>query len=96
MSYKLSPTLYFKRKYLKLIKQNQDLKVRLIKTFELLKINPFLPNLRTHKVDSKIKNGVFSSRVTGDLRIIWEFSDTVVEVLDLLDISGHDGNSGVY
>ena len=96
MSYKLSPTLYFKRKYLKLIKQNQDLKVRLIKTFELLKINPFLPNLRTHKVDSKIKNGVFSSRVTGDLRIIWEFSDTVVEVLDLLDIGGHDGNSGVY
>jgi len=96
MSYKLSPTAYFKRKYLKLIKQNQQLKRNITKTFEFLQINPFLPQLRTHKVDSKVKNGVFSSRITGDLRIIWEFSDTIVEVLDLLDIGGHDGSGSVY
>ena len=96
MSYQLSPTPYFKKKYQKLVKNNTDLKEKIITTFEFLEINPFLPNLRTHKVNSKVKSGVFSSRITGDLRIIWEFSQEKIEVLDLLDIGGHSGRNSVY
>lgn len=96
MSYQLSPTPYFKKKYQKLIKNNSDLKSKIILTFEYLKVNPFLPNLKTHKVNSKVKKGVFSSRISGDIRIIWEFSETKIEVLDLLDIGGHSGSKGVY
>jgi len=95
-SYSLSPNLYFKKKYSKLIKQNADLKSKITKTFEFLQENPFLPNLKTHKVDSKVKNGVFSSRITVDLRIIWEFSAEKIEILDLLDIGGHSGTNKVY
>jgi mRNA interferase YafQ len=76
MSYYLSPTLYFKKKYQKLIKNNKNLKDKVIPVFEALQANPFLPSLKTHKVNSKVKKGVFSSRVTGDIRIVWEFSET--------------------
>ena len=95
-NYDLSPTPYFKKKYVKLIKNNQELKNKISKTFEFLQDNPFLPNLKTHKVDSKVKNGVFSSRITGDLRIVWEFSAEEVNILDLLDIGGHSGTNKVY
>ncbi len=78
------------------MKNNSDLKSKTILTFEYLQVNPFLSNLKTHKVNSKIKKGVFSSRISGDIRIIWEFSETKVEVLDLLDIGGHSGSKGVY
>jgi mRNA-degrading endonuclease YafQ of YafQ-DinJ toxin-antitoxin module len=96
MNYQLSPTPHFKKKYKKLMKNNSDLKSKTILTFEYLQVNPFLSNLKTHKVNSKIKKGVFSSRISGDIRIIWEFSETKVEVLDLLDIGGHSGSKGVY
>ena len=95
-NYNLSPSSYFKRKYDELIKHNQSLQSEISRTFELLQTNPFYPTLKTHKVDSKVKNGVFSSRITSDLRIIWEFSDVGVNILDLLDIGGHSGNKGVY
>ena len=94
-NYDLSPTPYFKKKYLKLIK-DRELKDRIARIFDYLQINPFLPNLKTHKVDSKVKNGVFSSKITGGLRIIWEFSAEEVNILDLLDIGGHSGTNKVY
>jgi mRNA-degrading endonuclease YafQ of YafQ-DinJ toxin-antitoxin module len=96
MNYHLSPTPYFKKKYQKLIKHNANLKSKVVLVFELLQINPFLPALKTHKVNSKIKDGVYSSRVTGDLRIIWQFEQEQMEILDLLDIGGHSGGKKVY
>ena len=96
MNYKLSPTPYFARKYKKLIKNNYNLKSKIVSVFEFLQTNPFLPNLKTHKVDSKVKSEVYSSSISGDLRIIWEFSQDKVRVLDLLDIGGHSGKNSVY
>jgi mRNA-degrading endonuclease YafQ of YafQ-DinJ toxin-antitoxin module len=96
MGYRLSPTPYFKKKYVKLVKQNTVLKDKTLKVFEILQINPFTPALKTHKVDSKVKNGVFSSSITGDLRVIWQFCEDEIDVLDLLDIGGHSGTNKVY
>ena len=49
---------------------------------------------------------VFSSSVTGDIRIIWRYLDenikskTIeileIQVLELLDIGGHSGGKSVY
>lgn len=96
MDYGLSPTSYFKKKYVKLVKQNTELKLKIVNVFKILQINPFAPTLKTHKVDSKVKNNVFSSSISGDLRIIWEFSNGKIDVLDLLDIGGHSGSGKVY
>ena len=38
----------------------------------------------------------FSSSVTGDLRIIWDYSDDEVNMLDVIDTGGHEGGKGVY
>jgi mRNA interferase YafQ len=95
-TFELSPTPYFEKKYVRLIKKNKQIKEKFIGTLDTLQINPFDSSLKTHKVNAKIKPGVFSSRVTGDLRIIWEFSDTEISVIDLLDLGGHSGSGSVY
>jgi mRNA interferase YafQ len=92
----LSPNSYFKKKYLKLIQKNPKIKPKLITVFNSLMQNPFHTSLKTHKVDAKIANQVFSSRVTGDLRIIWQFDNYKINVIDLLDLGGHSGSTGVY
>jgi mRNA-degrading endonuclease YafQ of YafQ-DinJ toxin-antitoxin module len=40
--------------------------------------------------------GVYSSSISGDLRIIWEFSENEINIIDLLDIGGHSGSKSVY
>jgi hypothetical protein len=62
----------------------------------LLKINPFSLSLKTHKVINKSSDLVFSSKATGDIRIIWNFSENEVHVIDILDIGGHEGCDKVY
>lgn len=94
--YKLFPSENFKRQYKKLTDKNFALKNKVIKTFEYLQQNPFLPQLKSHKVESKNCGKRFSSSVTGDIRIIWDFSDNEVNVLDLFDLGGHFGGNKVY
>jgi mRNA-degrading endonuclease YafQ of YafQ-DinJ toxin-antitoxin module len=96
IQFELTFTPYFKKKYQKLIKKNIQLKDRFVKVLSLLQINPFTPQLRTHKVNSRIKNSMFSSSITGDLRIIWEFNETEAHVIDILDTGGHEGSGSVY
>jgi len=38
----------------------------------------------------------YSSRLTNDLRIIWNFENGKTKVLDVFDIGGHSGKSKVY
>ena len=62
---------------------------------DLLAQNPAAPSLRTHKVNlAGVK--VYSSSVSGDLRVIWRYADGVLDVIDLLDVGGHEGSRGVY
>ena len=75
---------FFKKRYRKLIKGNILLEKRIDKTLHQLSIDPYYAGLKTHKVAD-----VRSSWVTGDVRILWEFEESEVRVIDLLDIGGH-------
>lgn len=95
-SYQLKPKKYFAKKFNKLIAKNKTLENRLELVFDKMTFDPFDLSLRTHKVRSKLGIEAYSSRVTGGLRIIWDFNGTNITILDLLDIDGHGGGNGVY
>jgi mRNA-degrading endonuclease YafQ of YafQ-DinJ toxin-antitoxin module len=92
--------LSFKEKFLrkakKLTKNNSILKKAVIKTIRLLEQDPRSPILKTHKVKDINSKTAFSSKVTGDIRIIWNYQDDKANILDILDIGGHEGNNKVY
>lgn len=93
--YRLIPSAKFERKARKLLKNNPRLKRGFDKTIKQLTADPFYPGLKSHRVDIA-GDKPFSSSVTGDLRIVWEFSQNQVNVIDLLDIGGHSGSKKVY
>ncbi|MFW6283344.1 MAG: hypothetical protein ACOC1P_04805 [Minisyncoccales bacterium] len=57
--------------------------------------NPFYPSLKSHKVNIK-KGFVFSSKITSDVRIIWDYHNKKANILDILDIGGYEGKDKVY
>lgn len=88
---------FFKKKYRKLIKNNAKLESQIDKKLIILTKNPKDITLKSHKVNSRFFDNVFSSSVTGDIRIIWKYDkDSNIEIIFLLDIGGHDGGKGVY
>ncbi|MBT6842390.1 MAG: type II toxin-antitoxin system mRNA interferase toxin, RelE/StbE family [Candidatus Melainabacteria bacterium] len=93
--YKIISSQYFKKKYRKIVTNNKILATKIDAVLQKLASDPYQKPLKTHKVDSKLAIGVYSSRVTGDIRIIWEQLDCEL-VLLLLDIGGHSGGSKVY
>jgi mRNA-degrading endonuclease YafQ of YafQ-DinJ toxin-antitoxin module len=72
---------YFQKQYKKLIKNNKILENRVDVALTKLLENP---ESNSHKVGE-----YWSCRVTGDVRIIWEYKDDEL-VLLLLKIGGHD------
>jgi mRNA-degrading endonuclease YafQ of YafQ-DinJ toxin-antitoxin module len=73
--YQLDYTNYFLKKLKKLVKKNQPLATRTQNTLETMIQNPFDISLRTHVINfpnQPIKHSqTYSSRVDGDIRIIW-------------------------
>jgi mRNA-degrading endonuclease YafQ of YafQ-DinJ toxin-antitoxin module len=96
MPYLLKPKKHFIKKFKNLIAKNKQLEGRLEIVLDKLTINPFDISLQTHKVRAKLGIEAYSSRINGDLRIIWEFNQDKIQVIDLLDIGGHSGNRKVY
>jgi mRNA-degrading endonuclease YafQ of YafQ-DinJ toxin-antitoxin module len=95
LAYTLRPQPRFTRKFKKLVPPRSALAERFERTLTLLSQNPAAPSLRTHKVNlSGVR--VYSSSVTGDLRIIWRYAEGVVDIIDLLDVGGHEGGKSVY
>jgi mRNA-degrading endonuclease YafQ of YafQ-DinJ toxin-antitoxin module len=80
----------FDKKFKKLVKSNKALKKEIFKSLETLSSDPFYSSLRTHKVFHRVYGLSFSSRITGDIRIIWDFDDNNTMVIIALDIGGHD------
>jgi len=78
---------YFKKQYQKIIKNNLVLEKRIDKALLNLVKNP---ESVSHKVGE-----FWSCRVTGDIRIIWEYKNGEL-VLILLKIGGHSGSKSVY
>ncbi len=94
--YNIVASIYFEKKYKKLIVKQPEINVRLIKVFGLLIDNPFSSGLRTHKVVSRRHGEKWSSYVGQDIRIIWEFDGDKLKVICVLDIGGHSGKNKVY
>ncbi len=95
--FKIVYSEFFKKKYKKLIKNNTKLENKIDEKLKTLTINPKDISLKSHKVNSRYFDNVFSSSVTGDIRIIWKYdNEGNIEIIYLLDIGGHDGGNGVY
>jgi len=90
-------TPYFLKKAKKLLAKNVDLIRKTSQTILKIKDNPHDISLKTHKVITPKFGEAFSSRINGDLRIIWNYGQRYeIQVIDLLDIGGHSGINSVY
>lgn len=89
--YTLVATTTFTAKTHRLTQGNKTLQKQLQKTLILLQTDPYYPGLKTHKVA-----GYRSSRVSGDIRIIWEFDPNGRVTILLLTIGEHSGADKVY
>lgn len=87
--YNLEFTSAFEKSYKRLTKQNKDLGIRIRKSLLLLRTNIYHPGLKSHKVTSRRYGKVNSIRVTGDVRILWEFKGST-PIIYVIDIGGHD------
>jgi mRNA-degrading endonuclease YafQ of YafQ-DinJ toxin-antitoxin module len=92
--YSIVSTSDFEKSFMKLTARNAQLAQRIRKTVHQLSENPFHIGLKTHKVLSRNFGEKYSSRVTGDLRIIWKFEHNKL-IIAMLDLGGHDAG-GVY
>jgi len=94
--YELISSKNFDKELKKLLLTRRLSKEQIKKVFLILMSNPFDNRLRTHKVNSRSYGLKYSSRVDGDLRIIWNFAENNKVILVLLTIGGHEGSKGVY
>lgn len=92
----LLSTKDFDKTYVVITKGDQKLQKRVQKVFKLLRLDPFYPSLKTHKANTKNYGEKWSSFVTGDIRIIWDYDSEDRLVIILLDIGKHSGTHKVY
>lgn len=94
--YELQFANTFAHTYKVLIKNNQEFEKRTEKTLRLLKNNPFYPSLKSHKVNTRNFGEKWSSWITGDLRIIWDFDEERKQIILLFAITKHSGSHREY
>lgn len=80
----------------KVVKTNQILNKRLKITLQKLTVDPTHSSLKSHKVNTPDYGIRWSSWITGDLRIIWDYDDNQRLIIILLAIGGHSGTHKVY
>ena len=80
----------------KLAGSNEALNKRIKTTLQKLALNPAHPSLQSHKVNTRNYGIRWSSWVTGNLRIIWDYDGEQRLVLIVLDIGTHSGADKVY
>ena len=88
-NYELQPAPSFTRDVKKFKRQKSIIK-QLRQVLEKMIEDPFENSLRTHQVNIPFIGKVWSSRVTGDLRIIWEFDSKNKLVIIIIRFQGHD------
>jgi mRNA-degrading endonuclease YafQ of YafQ-DinJ toxin-antitoxin module len=94
-TYKYQFSKNFERKSSKLFRKDHSLRKRFYKTLIKILEDPFYKGLRTHKVNTSKWGEVNSSRVTKDIRILWDFGKESITII-VIDIGGHEGSAGVY
>ena len=86
----------FDEKYTQVIKKSKQVEKKVRKALHFLEQDPFYPSLKTHKANTKNYGEKWSSWVTGDIRIIWDYDTENRLVIILLDIGKHSGSQKVY
>jgi len=86
----------FWKTYKKLVQGNPLLLKKFEKTLDILSEDPFYPSLKTHKVDTKRNKNIYSSSVSGDVRIGWMFNQNDDLVILILEAGTHSGASQIY
>lgn len=94
--YTLVATSTFDETYKKLIKGSQEKEKRTKKAIKLMRTDPFYPSLKSHKVNTRNLGQKWSSWITGDLRIIWDFDETKKKVILLFAVTKHSGSHREY
>lgn len=89
-------TKTFIESYDKIIARDQEKEKRIKKALNLLKIDPFYPSLKSHKANTRNFGEKWSSWISGDLRIIWDFDIEQQLVILLLAITKHSGTHKEY
>ncbi len=79
-----------------LIKRHEEYEKRTNKALRLLKNDPFYPSFNSHKVKTRHFGEKWSSWVTGDLRIIWDFDKEEKMRIILFAIVTHTGTHREY
>jgi mRNA-degrading endonuclease YafQ of YafQ-DinJ toxin-antitoxin module len=80
----------FKKNYKNLVKNNKKLKAKIDLTLIKLANNPQDPTLGSHKVNLSLYGEVWSSKVNGDTRIIWDYNNSGEIEIILINIGGHN------
>lgn len=91
---KIKVTVTVAKRLRKIKKKDKDLAKKISETLKLLLKDQFYPSLRTHKVKSKYGEH-FSSWVTGDIRILWNFDEDELSLI-VVAIGGHSGSKSIY
>ncbi|OGH18960.1 MAG: hypothetical protein A2868_03835 [Candidatus Levybacteria bacterium RIFCSPHIGHO2_01_FULL_40_15b] len=86
----------FDETYKKLIKGAQDKEKRTKKAIKLMRTDPFYPSLKSHKVNTRNFGQKWSSFITGDLRIIWDFDEAKKKIILLFAVTKHSGSHREY
>ena len=94
--YNLDFAQSYESSYSAITKGNLIREKRLRKALYLLMTDPFYPSLKSHKVNTRQHGAKWSSRVTDDIRLIWDFDNNNRLLIDILDIGTHSGRHGVY
>ncbi|MEP7104038.1 MAG: hypothetical protein ABI721_05000 [Candidatus Dojkabacteria bacterium] len=89
-NYSLDSTAHFEREMKRLKKDRRTYNL-VIRRLAIITNNPFDISLRTHQVNVPSLGKVWSSRVNGDIRVIWEFDENDELVIIALRVDGHDG-----
>ncbi len=92
----LNFTVTFNSQREKVVGNNEVLNKRLKTTLQKLAQSPTHPSLLSHKVNTSAYGQRWSSTVTGDIRIIWDYGSENRLIILLLDIGGHSGTHKVY
>ena len=75
--------------------RNRQLKQKVVKALKQLATDPKQLGLKAHKVGTRQFGERWAIWVTGDLRIIWDYSQDKGRLL-VLGLGGHSGGKKVY
>ncbi len=86
-------TPQYRNQIKKITKKNSRLVAKVVATLKKLRMDPLGLGLRTHIVNTSSIGKVYSSRVNGDIRILWRFENG--DIILLLTIGGYSGSTKV-